>query len=188
VSGTGGGSKYGNLAPFTGSGRGLFDGSGKAHERASADRYAVELTRYGIHAELTATRLAAIHRYRFPRGRSAGVLLDASWVVAVLAPPNRQRPVGTTICRAGPDGFDATVSAVDGWLHPGPYTLHAAVRFDHPTRSVRVTGGGRTRRGCFTAGHDRHLRVWSRFKLRGKGRSRPRSGFRSSASAGRERT
>jgi putative alpha-1,2-mannosidase len=188
VSGTGGGSKYGNflLAPFTGSGRGLFDGSGKAHERASADRYAVELTRYGIRAELAATRLATIHRYRFPPGRSAGVLLDASWVVAVLTPPNRQRAVGTKLCRVGRGGFDATVSAVDGWLHPGPYTLHAAVRFDQPrARSASRGGGGR--------GGAASARDATGTSALGPGsssavceRSRPRSAFRSSACAGRE--
>ena len=168
VSGTGGGSKYGNflLAPFTGSGRGLFDGSAKAHEHASPDRYAVYLSRYGVRAELTAARLAAIDRYRFPRGRTARVLLDASWVIAVLTPPNRQRPVHTKVCRVGRHGFDATVSAVDGWLHPGGYTLHAALRFDHATRSVRITGGTKGRDGCFVSGRDRHLRAWSGFRMR----------------------
>lgn len=79
VSGTGGGSKYGNflLAPFIGSGGGLFDGSEKANEQAAPDRYAVDLTRYRVRAELTATRLVAFHRYRFPRTRRASVLLDA---------------------------------------------------------------------------------------------------------------
>jgi hypothetical protein len=160
VSGTGGGSKYGNfiLAPFTGSGRRLFDGSSKAREQASAGRYAVDLTRYDIHAELTATRLAAVHRYRFPRTEGAKVMLDASSVIALLTPPNRQRPVRTVLCPAGRRGFDATVSAVDGWLHPGRYTLHAAVRFDRPVRGAR--------RHCAAAGPGRHLRAVARFDAR----------------------
>lgn len=168
LSGTGGGSKYGNflLAPFIGSGGGLFDGSEKANEQAAPDRYAVDLTRYRVHAELTATRLVAFHRYRFPRTRRASVLLDAGWVIALLAPPNRQRPVRTTLCRVGRRGFDASVSAVDGWLHPGPYTLHAAVRFDRPHRSVRVRGGRRRARGCRVAGRDRALRAIAGFDTR----------------------
>jgi predicted alpha-1,2-mannosidase len=146
------------LAPFTGSGHRLFDGSAKAHEHASAARYAVDLTRYHIHAELTATRLAALHLYRFPRTDAAKVMLDASSVIALLAPPNRQRPVRTRLCPAGRRGLDATVSAVDGWLHPGPYTLHAAVRFDRPMRGMK--------RHCTVAGRGRHLRAVARFDAR----------------------
>jgi putative alpha-1,2-mannosidase len=95
------------LAPFTGSGRRLWDGSAKAGERASAGRYAVDLTRYAVHAELAATRLAAFHLYRFPRTEAAKVMLDASSVIALLTPPNRQRPVRTRLCPAGRRGPNA---------------------------------------------------------------------------------
>jgi predicted alpha-1,2-mannosidase len=102
--------------------------------------------------------LAAVHRYRFPRTEGAKVMLDASSVIALQTPPNRQRPVRTVLCPAGRRGFDATVSAVDGWLHPGRYTLHAAVRFDRPVRGAR--------RHCAAAGPGRHLRAVARFDAR----------------------
>ena len=85
-------------------------------------------------------------------------MLDASSVIALQTPPNRQRPVRTVLCPAGRRGFDATVSAVDGWLHPGRYTLHAAVRFDRPVRGAR--------RHCAAAGPGRHLRAVARFDAR----------------------
>ncbi len=71
VSGTGGGSEYGNfmLAPFTGSGRGLFDGAAKAGERASAGRYAVDLTRYVAGGE-SGMKCPGIHRATAVRSSS----------------------------------------------------------------------------------------------------------------------
>src|SRR5439155_17227745 len=47
-----------------------------APERAEPGYYAVTLDDYGIRAELTATRRAGVHRYRFPRDRPAHLILD----------------------------------------------------------------------------------------------------------------
>tara|TARA_R110002073_G_scaffold85978_22_gene204321 strand:+ start:2199 stop:4601 length:2403 start_codon:yes stop_codon:yes gene_type:complete len=45
-------------------------------ETASPGYYAVDLLDYGIHAELTATDRASMHRYSFSRGEEAHVMLD----------------------------------------------------------------------------------------------------------------
>ncbi len=45
-------------------------------ERAQPGYYAVHLDDPGVEVELTATRRAALHRYRFPATDSAGVILD----------------------------------------------------------------------------------------------------------------
>lgn len=45
-------------------------------EVAQPGYYAVTLSDYGIRAELTATARVGLHRYRFPKGRPAHVLID----------------------------------------------------------------------------------------------------------------
>jgi predicted alpha-1,2-mannosidase len=47
-----------------------------ADEQAAPGYYAVTLQDYGIRVELTTTLRAALHRYTFPRGRPAHVVLD----------------------------------------------------------------------------------------------------------------
>ena len=52
--------------------------SGFSHENETAvpGYYSVFLDRYGVKAELTATKRAAIHRYTFPESEKAGFILD----------------------------------------------------------------------------------------------------------------
>lgn len=52
--------------------------SGFSHENETAvpGYYSVFLDRYGVKAELTATKRAAIHRYTFPESEEAGFILD----------------------------------------------------------------------------------------------------------------
>ncbi|WP_238982589.1 hypothetical protein, partial [Acinetobacter baumannii] len=47
-----------------------------ADEAASPGYYRVRLKDSGVHAELTATARAGLHRYHFPKGKPAHVLLD----------------------------------------------------------------------------------------------------------------
>lgn len=48
----------------------------KSSERAGAGYYAVHLADYGIDVELSATSRTGLHRYVFPEGRDAHVLID----------------------------------------------------------------------------------------------------------------
>jgi predicted alpha-1,2-mannosidase len=48
----------------------------KTTERAGAGYYAVHLADYGIDVELTATQRTGLHRYVFPRGEPAHVIVD----------------------------------------------------------------------------------------------------------------
>ena len=52
-----------------------------SHERETSEPgyYAVFLERYGVQAELTATRRAALHRYTFPKSEEAGFILDLDY-------------------------------------------------------------------------------------------------------------
>src|SRR5260370_16213844 len=86
VSGTGGASKYGNfrITPQVGQIRIQDLTSAKKDEIARPGYYAVTLSRSderaNVRAELTATRLVAVHRYTFPKTTDSHLLLDLSSV------------------------------------------------------------------------------------------------------------
>ena len=97
-------------------------------ETAEPGYYAVTLDDYGIRAELTATRRVGLHRYRFPEGKPAHVLLDLRSSIydypgKILWSSLRVRPDGTVT------GFRET----RGWA-PGRQ-LYFAVRFSQPLSS-----------------------------------------------------
>lgn len=75
-------SDYGDILfmPFTGNSS--FDQAtyatpfDKSSEQAAPGYYSVQLSESGIQAELSATLRTGIHRYTFPKGKTAGILLD----------------------------------------------------------------------------------------------------------------
>ncbi|HEV2211733.1 MAG TPA: GH92 family glycosyl hydrolase, partial [Gammaproteobacteria bacterium] len=96
-----------------------------ASEEAEPGYYAVTLSDYGIRAELTTTRRVGWHRYTFPEGAPAHVLLDMRSSIydypgKVLWSRIRVRPDGTVT------GFRET----RGWA-PGRQ-LYFAMRFSEP--------------------------------------------------------
>ncbi len=65
------------MLPFTGDRTDGFNSSiNKKTEKARPGYYSVELTDYGIYAEMTATPHVALHRYKYPTGREASLLVD----------------------------------------------------------------------------------------------------------------
>ena len=54
-----------------------------SHENETAEPgyYSVFLDTYGIKAELTATKRAALHRYTFPESKDAGFILDLDYSI-----------------------------------------------------------------------------------------------------------
>ncbi|HEY5780957.1 MAG TPA: GH92 family glycosyl hydrolase [Lysobacter sp.] len=94
-------------------------------EVAEPGYYAVTLRDYAIRAELTATARVGVHRYRFPKGKPAHVLVDLrtsmyDYPGKVLWSRLRLRPDGTVT------GFRET----RGWA-PGRQ-LYFAMRFSRP--------------------------------------------------------
>ena len=57
-------------------GSGLWSMADRTREVAEAGYYAVPLTRYGIVAEMTATERVGMHRYTFPEGEEAAIVID----------------------------------------------------------------------------------------------------------------
>ncbi len=141
VSGTGGGSKYGNfrITPQVGPPAPEDLASPKAEEAAAPGYYSVQLTRPGVRAELTATRLVAVHRYTFPATTQAQLLLDLA-AVANPGSPARQTPVECTARFVGPNRLEGTGNFIGGW-NPSPYTLHFALEFSQPFTAHGVWRG-----------------------------------------------
>ena len=59
-------------------------------ETAAPGYYSVFLDRYGVKAELTATKRAALHRYTFPESDDAGFILDLDYCIQFLSQKNRK--------------------------------------------------------------------------------------------------
>ncbi|HEX8890075.1 MAG TPA: GH92 family glycosyl hydrolase [Pyrinomonadaceae bacterium] len=135
VSGTGGGSKYGNfrVTPEVGPVNVEDLASPKADEVASPGYYAVTLTRPHVRVELTATRLTAVHRYTFPASDEAHLLLDVCSVI-VAGGEARQHPLECTAQVTGASRLEGTGKFAGGW-NPSPYTLHFVAEFDRPFNS-----------------------------------------------------
>jgi predicted alpha-1,2-mannosidase len=100
-------------------------------EQAEPGYYAVTLADYGVRAELTATTRVGLHRYTFPQGKPAHVLVDMRSIIydypgKVLWSRIRVRPDGTVT------GYRET----RGWA-PGRQ-LYFAMRFSSKPTSNEI--------------------------------------------------
>jgi predicted alpha-1,2-mannosidase len=117
-------------------------------EQAAPGSYAVTLPRWGIGVHLTTSTRAGMGAFTYPANAAAHLMIRAGG----SANGNR----GSSVTIVG--GNEVTGSATSGSFcgHPGTYTVHFAVQFDHPfvTWSVwngsRVTHGGRSASGEHT--------------------------------------
>lgn len=157
VSGTGGASKYGNFLTTPLVGDLLLDhlGSPKSEEAGSPGYYTVRLTRSNVKAELTATRLVAMHRYTYPPARSAHLLIDVSSVVQTgfgNEASKNQRPVDCWVRIIPPNRVEGTGNFIGGW-NPSPYTIHFSAEFDHPFTGFGTWRDSRIEPGTRAASH-----------------------------------
>ena len=130
VSGTGGGSKYGNfrVTPVAGP---LSVGNlnfARSDEQASPGYYAVTIAgdRGGIRCELTASRLVGMERFTFPTGTEGNIVLDAS--SHVLLSQHATHAEATVVDATHVSG---SASFVGGW-NPAPYTLFFFAELSRP--------------------------------------------------------
>lgn len=145
VSGTGGLSRYGNIGvtPMIGAERLTTDGYGRKDETASPGYYSVILQPAGIKAELTSTARTGFHRYTYPDGENAIILLDAGAVI--------QPPFGTNDHNGIPPvsigGFIEKISDTEivgrgdykgGWGHTYPYSVFFYAKSSVPIHSCNA--------------------------------------------------
>lgn len=143
VSGSGGESKYGNfrVTPQVGQVNPKDLGSPKQNEIAEPGYYAVTLTKPNVRAELTATRLVAVHRYTFPASVQSHLLLDASSIILTGGGGSRrQQPLNCIVRFVAPNRIEGTGSFLGGW-NPAPYTLHFSAEFTRPLKKVGAWRG-----------------------------------------------
>ena len=94
-------------------------------EQAHPGYYAVTLEDYGVRAELTATARVGVHRYTFPKGKPAHVLLDLRSSIY-----NYPGKVLWSRIRIRKDGTVTGMRETRGWA-PGRQ-LYFAIRFSQP--------------------------------------------------------
>jgi predicted alpha-1,2-mannosidase len=94
-------------------------------ERAEPGYYAVTLADYNVRAELTAGERVGMHRYAFPAGKPAHVLLDLR--TSMYDYPGK---VSWSRIRVRPDGTVTGFRETRGWA-PGRQ-LYFAIRFSRP--------------------------------------------------------
>ncbi len=94
-------------------------------ERAEPGYYAVTLDDYAVRAELTASARVGVHRYTFPAGKPAHVLLDLR--TSLYDYPGK---ISWSRIRVQPDGTVTGFRETRGWA-PGRQ-LYFAMRFSRP--------------------------------------------------------
>jgi len=98
----------------------------KESERASAGYYAVRLEDYGIDVELTVTPRTGVHRYVFPKGRPAHVIVDLT---------HRDRLLGSDLRVVGDDAIEGFRRST-AWARD-QYVFFRA-RFSRPFTATRI--------------------------------------------------
>lgn len=118
VSGTGGGPKYGNILvqPTTGAPRARGYGSEREDERGAIGYYRVTLRRFGVDAEITVTRRAAIYRFTYPSAWQANLLIDAGHCLSWISKAGEgQFITASQVTVISPTEVSGSSSVTGGW-------------------------------------------------------------------------
>ena len=115
-------------------------GSAFSHstETATPGYYRVNLDKYGVGAELTASTHVGWHRYTFPAGQQANVLLNVAGSLRGAAASSIQIVNNTTV--------EGSVSSYGYYntstgLNPHPYTVYFTAQFSSPFASYGTWNG-----------------------------------------------
>jgi predicted alpha-1,2-mannosidase len=114
----------------------------KSSERGGAGYYAVHLDDYGIDVELTVTPRTGVHRYRFPAGTAAHVIVDLA---------HRDRVLESGLRIVGDDtvtGFRRS----SAWARD--QVVYFRARFSRPFTDTRVVPGDDGARAVLSFGDD----------------------------------
>lgn len=137
VSGTGGGSKYGNfrITPWVGSptsvapDTAMNTGGRVSNEYAAPGYYTVVMTRgtapdtTAITTELTASKMCAVHKYTFPANQTATLYINAA---SIIEKEWGQYPIACEVKFNGTSAIEITATFQGGW-NSGRYKLHGVV-------------------------------------------------------------
>ena len=142
VSGTGGGAKYGNILiqPTTGPVAPFDAASDRANERAAAGYYAVQLQRWAVGVEITASRRAALYRFTYPANRPANLLVNvAALLRSGFKTGETQALVGSHVQILSPTELAGSTIVRGGWnKQTTPYTVYFSALLDTPAANSGV--------------------------------------------------
>ncbi len=149
VSGTGGGPKYGVIlmTPTTGERVLAGYGSPRADESASVGHYGVTLTRWGVRADLTATRRAGFHRYVFPAGKPAHLLFDLGHKLTTSFRSESQSYDGGSVRVGSPTRVEGYGRYRGGWNEGAEYAVYFCADLDVPANSFGTWRSGQDAAG-----------------------------------------
>ena len=156
VSGTGGGPKYGNILvqPTVGAPVPSGYGSPRKNEQAVIGYYRVILQRYGVGAEITAVRRAAIYRFTYPASQHSNILFDAGHCLSVISEAGEgQRIFASQVNIISSTEVSGSSSVIGGWnKQTKPYTVYFFAVTDTPATSWGTWSDGHLRPGRKTEG------------------------------------
>ncbi len=145
VSGTGGGSKYGNvlLMPYSGEFISPYEESLRHNERVTVGFYGVNLKKWDIDVALTTSARVAFHQYNFSN-ESKGILIDAGAFLDEGALPDSreaQHLVGSEIEVISDHEVRGYNRVRGGWNNGAAYTVYFYAEFDQPFDRVGTWRG-----------------------------------------------
>jgi predicted alpha-1,2-mannosidase len=150
VSGTGGGSKYGNilLIPESGDLQISQFSSARTDEVAKAGYYSAFLSRYKVKAELTATSSVGFHRYTFPEGQAKHILIDAGHFLEMGKDWGEcQEFVGSEVRVLSNHEIEGYSRIRGGWNKGGGYTVYFYAVFDQEAKETGTWKNGKLQKG-----------------------------------------
>lgn len=139
VSGTGGAGKYGNIMVIPQNGSPVINNyaSGKSGETGTAGYYAVELNRWNIKAELTASHKVGFHKYTSLNNDNITLLFDLARTVNVIEfnPGRNLHSYVKVINENEIEGY----ATYDGGIGPFvPYTVYFAAETSQPINEFGI--------------------------------------------------
>lgn len=136
---SGGSGKYENirLMPVTGTFEPGDMHSPRSDEHASPGYYAVKLDRYGVEAELTASRRVGVHRYTFEQAGEAHIALGLDLLVKGKGEES-QRFLGGEVHVVSPTEITGVGHYIGGWNEGGQYEVYFDVMVDTPSTGART--------------------------------------------------
>ena len=137
VSGTGGGPKYGNIAimPFSGDFQSIKHESLRGEEKASLGYYGVQLKKWNIKAELTASPRVAYYRFQFAPGAGKAIKIDGGDFLGETPIPDgreAQQFVGSQVEVVNDSTVRGYSKIRGGWNNGRAYTVYYTAVFSKP--------------------------------------------------------
>lgn len=135
--------KYGNIliAPVTGPITPEDIRSPRSAEQNSPGYYGATLDRYGVRAELTASRRVGLHRYTFPASAQSHITVNVAHALQLGSGSEAQRFLGAELHVISASTAEGVARFAGGWNMGGEYKVFYALQINTPADSVETWKG-----------------------------------------------